>query len=154
MECRECARNAGSGLTAWNQRTCLRLLQTLELYLSGDIWPGLLEAWLALTSVKYHGNLYVLIPLNQRLALTSLWATGPCIINHLTKAKCKILFFCLPLHTINSLHILKTGLTWLHRPCRKVRKFVIIRDSSRSCSSFFVSSHVHYEWSWPLDHEF
>ena len=34
--------------------------------------PGLLEAWLALTSVKYHGNLYVLIPLNQRLALTSL----------------------------------------------------------------------------------
>ena len=42
-------------------------------------WPGLLEAWLALTSVKYHGNLYVLTPLNQRLALTSLWATDPWI---------------------------------------------------------------------------
>ena len=40
-------------------------------------WPGLLEAWLALTSVKYHGNLYILIPLNQRLALTRLRATGP-----------------------------------------------------------------------------
>ena len=40
-------------------------------------WPGLLEAWLALTSVKYHGNLSVLIPLNQRLALTGLRATGP-----------------------------------------------------------------------------
>ena len=41
------------------------------------IWPGLLEAWLVLTSVKYHGNLYILIPLNQRLALTRLRATGP-----------------------------------------------------------------------------
>ena len=40
-------------------------------------WPGLLEAWLLLTSVKYHGNLYILIPLNQRLALTRLRATGP-----------------------------------------------------------------------------
>ena len=27
-------------------------------------WTGLLEAWLALTSVKYHGNLLVLIPFN------------------------------------------------------------------------------------------
>ena len=34
--------------------------------------PGLLEAWLVLTSVKYHGNLYVLIPLNQWLAVTRL----------------------------------------------------------------------------------
>ena len=39
--------------------------------------PGLLEAWLVLTSVKYHGNLYILIPVNQRLALTRLRATGP-----------------------------------------------------------------------------
>ena len=39
--------------------------------------PGLLEAWLVLTSVKYHGNLYILIPLNQLLALTRLRATGP-----------------------------------------------------------------------------
>ena len=37
----------------------------------------MLEAWLVLTSVKYHGNLYILIPLNQRLALTRLRATGP-----------------------------------------------------------------------------
>ena len=42
-----------------------------------DTWPGLLEAWLVLTSVKYHGNLYILIPLNQRLALTRLRVTGP-----------------------------------------------------------------------------
>ena len=35
---------------------------------------GLLEARLVLTSVKYHGNLYILIPLNQRLALTRLRA--------------------------------------------------------------------------------
>ena len=41
-------------------------------------WPGLLEAWLVLTSIKYYGNLYILIPLNQRLlALTRLRATGP-----------------------------------------------------------------------------
>ena len=37
----------------------------------------MLEAWLVLTSVKYHGNLYILIPLNQWLALTRLRATGP-----------------------------------------------------------------------------
>ena len=42
-----------------------------------NFWPGLLEAWLALTSIKYHGNLLVLIPLNQRLALTRLRTTGP-----------------------------------------------------------------------------
>ena len=28
-------------------------------------WPGLLEAWLVLTSVKYHENLYILIPLTN-----------------------------------------------------------------------------------------
>ena len=41
--------------------------------------PGLLKAWLVLTSVKYHGNLYILILLilNQQLALTRLRATGP-----------------------------------------------------------------------------
>ena len=42
-----------------------------------NVRPGLLEAWLVLTSVKYHGNLYILIPPNQRLALTRLRATGP-----------------------------------------------------------------------------
>ena len=50
---------------------------TLTLLSTFHIWPGLLEAWLVLTSVKYHGNLYNLIPLNQRLALTRLRATGP-----------------------------------------------------------------------------
>lgn len=39
--------------------------------------PRLLEAWLALTSIKYHGNLKVLIPRNQQLALTRLQTTGP-----------------------------------------------------------------------------
>ena len=33
-----------------------------------------------LTSVKDHGNLYILIPLNQRLALTRLRATGPSMV--------------------------------------------------------------------------
>ena len=41
------------------------------------IRPGLLEAWLVLTSIKCHGNLYILTPLNQLLALTRLQATGP-----------------------------------------------------------------------------
>ena len=49
----------------------------LKIVLPAAPWPGLLEAWLVLTSVKYHGNLYILIPLNQRLALTRLRATGP-----------------------------------------------------------------------------
>ena len=44
-------------------------------------WPGLLEARLALTRVKYYGNLLVLLPLNQRLVLTRLRTTGPSAIN-------------------------------------------------------------------------
>ena len=44
---------------------------------TGTTRPGLLEAWSVLTSVKYHGTLYILIPLNQRLVLTRLRATGP-----------------------------------------------------------------------------
>ena len=43
--------------------------------------PGLLEAWLVLTSVKYHGNLFILITLNQLLVLTRLRATGPRPLN-------------------------------------------------------------------------
>ena len=50
---------------------CLGISQYIETR------PGLLEAWLVLTSVKYHGNLYILIPLNHWLALTRLRATGP-----------------------------------------------------------------------------
>ena len=44
----------------------------------GDLlaWPGLLEAWLALTSVKYHGNLKVLIPLNQTVSTNLASSTG------------------------------------------------------------------------------
>ena len=58
---------------------CLLFLVLFSLDYSRKLtsWPGLLEAWLVLTSVKYHGNLYILIPLNQRLALTRLRATGP-----------------------------------------------------------------------------
>ena len=37
----------------------------------------LLEAWLALTGVKYHDNLFILRLLNQWLALTMLRTTGP-----------------------------------------------------------------------------
>ena len=48
-----------------------------SMLIKSTTWPGLLEAWLVLTSVKYHENLYILIPLNQRLALTRLRATGP-----------------------------------------------------------------------------
>ena len=39
-------------------------------------WAELLEAWLALTSVKYHDNLLILMLLNQWLALTMLRTTG------------------------------------------------------------------------------
>ena len=41
-----------------------------------DTRAELLEAWLALTSVKYHGNLLILMLLNQWLALTMLRTTG------------------------------------------------------------------------------
>ena len=57
--------------------SCAAVKSSRNATLVTTIWPGLLEAWLALTSVKYHGNLYILIPLNQRLALTRLRATGP-----------------------------------------------------------------------------
>ena len=59
----------------------VRITPTLEthsaplLYL--QTWAELLEAWLALTSVKYHDNLLVLMLFNQWLALTMLRATGP-----------------------------------------------------------------------------
>ena len=36
--------------------------------LTCDTRPGLLEAWLVLTSIKYHGNLYILIPLSANQA--------------------------------------------------------------------------------------
>ena len=39
-------------------------------------WPELLEAWLAQSSVNYHGDGLVSILLNQRLALTMLRAIG------------------------------------------------------------------------------
>ena len=42
---------------------------------TSTIWAQLLEAWLALTSVKYLDNVLVLILLNQWLKLTMLWAT-------------------------------------------------------------------------------
>ena len=41
------------------------------------IWLVLLEAWLVLTSINYHRNVSVSIPLNQWLALTMLRATSP-----------------------------------------------------------------------------
>ena len=43
----------------------------------------LLEAWLALTRVKHHDNLQVLIQLNQWLALTVLLPTRPCTFSRL-----------------------------------------------------------------------
>ena len=48
---------------------------------SNSIWAELLEAWLALTSVKYHDNILILILLNQWLALTMLRTTGPWMLN-------------------------------------------------------------------------
>ena len=69
-------------MCTWNfhaRRVNLPELAGLALKIYVAHWPaaGLLEAWLVLTSFKYHGNLYILIPLNQRLALTRLRATGP-----------------------------------------------------------------------------
>ena len=43
----------------------------------------LLEAWLALTSIRYHDNILILMLLNQWLALTMLRTTGPWSV-HLT----------------------------------------------------------------------
>ena len=40
----------------------------------------LLEAWLALTSVKYHDNILILMPLNHWLVLTMLQTTGPWLV--------------------------------------------------------------------------
>ena len=54
-----------------------------------DPRPGLLEAWLVLTSVSYHRNVLVSIPLNQWLALTILRATGPRAINQRGKTGAK-----------------------------------------------------------------
>ena len=54
-----------------------KIVRNVLVYQDIATWPGLLEAWLALTSVKHHGNPKVLIPLNQRLALTRLRTTGP-----------------------------------------------------------------------------
>ena len=48
----------------------------LPAYESKTSWAELLEAWLALTSVKYHDNLLILMLLNQWLAPTMLRATG------------------------------------------------------------------------------
>ena len=42
-----------------------------------SFWAELFEAWLALTSIKYHGNLLILMQLNRWLALTMLRTTGP-----------------------------------------------------------------------------
>ena len=75
---------------------------TIKLHMHYTIWAELLEAWLALTSVKYHDNLLILMLLNQWLALTSVkyhdnllilmllnqWlaltmlrTTGPCLVS-------------------------------------------------------------------------
>ena len=61
----------------WNLSEAAR-----EANMSTAVWPGLLDAWLALTSVEYRGNLLVLTPtvnqrLDQRLPQTRLRATGP-----------------------------------------------------------------------------
>ena len=66
--------NHKKGYDAWQQgKTNRARFKALQL----TTRPGLLEEWLALTSVKYHGNLWVLTTLNQRLALTRLRKTGP-----------------------------------------------------------------------------
>ena len=47
-----------------------------------------------LTSVKYHGNLYILVPLNQRLALTRLRATGKlCSVIAFEKGECLLFVY-------------------------------------------------------------
>ena len=62
--------------TSWLNRPFPNYLWPL---FQSESWPGLLEAWLALTSVKCHGNLlgFNTSPLNQRIALTRLRTTGP-----------------------------------------------------------------------------
>ena len=62
---------------SFSPRLSQQALAAEKLWITLSTRPGLLEAWIALTSVKYHGNLSILIPLNQRLALTSLRAINP-----------------------------------------------------------------------------
>ena len=75
------------------------------------IRPGLLDAWLVLTSVKYHRNLYILIPLNQRLELTRLRATGLRLKGNLN---CSSTNLFSPLGSLNNNinTALQTLLTW------------------------------------------
>ena len=65
--------------------------------------------------------------------------------NHLTKTKYKIFFFACQ-YTLSRAYTTWRR-AWSDFIARAVKfaKFVIIRDSSRSCSSFFVSSHVRYD---------
>ena len=44
------------------------------------VWAELLKPWLALTSIKYHDNLLILMLLNQWLALIMLRTTGPWLL--------------------------------------------------------------------------
>ena len=53
------------------------LMNTLKQF---AIRAELFETWLALTSVKYHGNLLIVILLNPWLAVTMLRTTGPSTI--------------------------------------------------------------------------
>ena len=48
-------------------------------------WAELLEAWLELTSAKYHDNLLILMLHNQWLALTMLRANDPRLLYELIK---------------------------------------------------------------------
>ena len=63
--------------TCGHRQSRLQLLLGLK-----HAWAGLL-AWLALTSVKYHDNPLILMPLNQWLALTMLRTTGPWSITYI-----------------------------------------------------------------------
>ena len=68
---------SSESLMSFSPRLSQQALAAEKLWITLSTRPGLLEAWIALTSVKYHGNLSILIPLNQRLALTSLRAINP-----------------------------------------------------------------------------
>ena len=109
-----------------NKRTCLVSCSPEFLYIMATR-AQLLEAWLALTSVKYLDNVLVLILLNQWLKLTMLWATQP-----------RVLF------TSNNISRQKTHSPHLSASCLVEQK--AFKESlylSRLAVTVFTSSHCH-----------
>lgn len=67
-------------MEGWKQET-----PKIERFVSKHLWPELLEAWFALTSLNYHRNAKVSI-LNHCLALVMHQATDACLLRRWYRA--------------------------------------------------------------------